>query len=171
MGLSCEWVNGLPEKVGCNFFAVKAITFRPVVRIVVRSEEFIDPRKMNGKVLVDPFLLRSMVPVMIPGHDQKLFEPFRIGTKIAMSPRRVKRNENQIRQNNRLRKSEHERNEDKSAHQRVVYKVGAGAGDPIERLRRVVNGMKTPKKRHFVQSQMNEILRHVCHHNGQEKLQ
>src|SRR5215470_4989275 len=125
MGLSCKWVNGLPEKVRGNFFAVQTITFRPAVRIVVRSEESIDPRKMNGKVLVDPFLLRSMVPVMVPGHHQKLFEPFRIGTKIAVSPGGVKRNENQIRQNDRLRKSKHERDEDESAHQRVVYKVGA----------------------------------------------
>ena len=78
---------------------------------------------MNGKVLIDPLFLRSMVPMMISGHNQILFEPFRTRTEIAMRPRSVKGYKNQIRQNDRLRKSKHERNEDKSAHKRVVDKV------------------------------------------------
>src|SRR5258708_1033810 len=35
----------------------------------------------------------------------------------------------------------------------------------------MVNGMKTPEKRHFVQSQMNEIFSNVGNHNSQKKLQ
>src|SRR4029077_11485174 len=99
---------------------------------------------MDSKVLVDSLFLRSMVPVMISGHDQELFQPFRIGTEIAVSPGSVKGHKNQIRQYDRLRKSQHEGNKDKSAHQGVVHKVGARARDPVKRLRRVVNGMKTP---------------------------
>jgi len=64
------------------------------------------------------------VPMVISGHNQKLFEPFGIGTEIAMSPGSVKGNKNQIRQDDRLRKSKHERGKDKSAHKCVVYKVG-----------------------------------------------
>ena len=121
----CKWFDRLPQKARRNFFAVQAVTFRPLIRIVVSSKQFIDPRKMNSKVLIDPLFLRGMVPMMISGHHQKLFEPFRIGTEIAMSPGRVKGDKNQIRQDDRLRKSKHERNKDKSAHQCVVYKVGA----------------------------------------------
>jgi len=35
----------------------------------------------------------------------------------------------------------------------------------------MVNGMKTPKKRDFMQSQMDKIFSNVRNHNGQEKLQ
>jgi hypothetical protein len=64
-----------------------------------------------------------MVPMMISGHDQILFEPFRIVTEIAMSPGSVKGNKDQIRQDDRLLKSKHERSEDKSADKCVVDKV------------------------------------------------
>src|SRR5216684_1347886 len=108
-----------------NFFAIQTITFRPLIRIVVSSKNFINPRKMNSKVLIDALFLRSMVPMMISGHNQKLFEPFSIGTEIAMSPGSVEGDKNQIRQDDRLRKSKHERSKDKSAHKCVVYKVRA----------------------------------------------
>ena len=91
---------------------------------VIRSEHLIDPRKMDGEILVDAFFLRSMVPVVVSGHDQKFFEPFRIRTKIAMRPSRVKRNEDQVREDDRLRKSKHEWDENKTAHERVVHEVG-----------------------------------------------
>jgi len=42
----------LPPEAGRDFFAVQAITFRPFVRIVIRSEDPIDPRKVDGKVLM-----------------------------------------------------------------------------------------------------------------------
>src|ERR1700730_9860874 len=126
---------------------------------------------MNSKVLIDGLFLRGMVPMMISGHNQKLFEPFGIGTEIAMSPSSVKGDKNQIRQDDRLRKSEHERNQDKSSHEGVVYKVGARPRDPVKRLRRMVNGMKTPEERHFVQSQVNEIFSDVRNQNSKEKLQ
>ena len=80
---------------------------------------------MDGKILVDALFLRSMVPMMISGHHQELFDPFDVGTEIAMSPGSVQGHKNQIHQDNRLRKSEHERREDKSADQRVVDKVRA----------------------------------------------
>src|SRR5882757_10720030 len=96
---------------------------RPFSGIVVSSKKLINPRKMNSKVLVDALFLRSMVPMMISGHDQKLFEPFGIGTEITMSPSRVNGDKNQIRHDDRLRKPKHERSKDKSAHQGVVYKV------------------------------------------------
>ena len=99
--------------------------FRPFIRIVVSSKKSIDPRKMDRKVLVDALFLRSMVPMMISGHNQILFQPFCVGTEIAMSPGGVKGDENQIRQDDRLRKSKHERNKDKSAHECVVHEVGA----------------------------------------------
>src|SRR5882672_4650029 len=35
----------------------------------------------------------------------------------------------------------------------------------------MVNGVKSPQKRNFVQSQMNEVFGKVRDHNGQEKLQ
>jgi len=82
--------------------------------------------------------------MVISGHDQISFEPLRVGAEVAMSPGGVKGDENQIRQNDRLRKSEHDGNEDKSAHQCVVYKIGARARDPIQCLRLMMNGMKTP---------------------------
>ena len=57
---------------------------------------------MDCEILVDGFFLRSMVPMMESGHDQKLFEPFGVGTEIAMSPGSVKSDENQIGQDDRL---------------------------------------------------------------------
>src|SRR5579859_3154463 len=120
-----KWFNRLPHKARGYFLAVQAVTFRPLIWIVVSSEKFIDPRKMNGKVFIDALFLRSMVPVMISGHDQKLFQPFGIRAEIAMGPGSVQGNKNQIRQDDRLRKSKHHGNKDKSAHQRVVHKVGA----------------------------------------------
>src|SRR5580700_385401 len=139
-----EWLNSLPEKALRNFLAVQAVTFRPLLGIVVSPKKLIDPRKMNGEVLIDTLLLRSMVPMVVSGHNQKLFNPLCVGTEIAMSPGSVKGHKNQIRQDDRLRKSKHERNKDKSAHESVVYEVGARAGDPIQRLRRMVDCVKTP---------------------------
>src|SRR5260221_9618031 len=81
---------------------------RPFIGIVVSSKKFINPRKMNSKVLVDALFLRSMVPMMISGHNQKLFEPFRVGTEIAMNPSGVKSDKDQIHQDDRLRKSKRE---------------------------------------------------------------
>src|SRR6202035_255760 len=99
--------------------------FRPFTGIVVSPKKFIDPRKMNGKVLIDALFLRSMVPMMVSGHNQVLFNPFRTGAEIAMCPGSVKGNKNQIRKDDRLRKSKHEGNKDKSAHKRIVHKMGA----------------------------------------------
>ena len=115
----------MPKKVRRNFFAVQPVVDRPGIREVVCSKNFIDPRKMNRKVLVDAFFLRSMVPMMVPGHDQEPFEPFRVGTEIAMNPSGVKSDKDQIRKGDRFRKSKHEGNKDKSADQRVVHEVGA----------------------------------------------
>src|SRR5438876_217625 len=69
----CKRFNRLPEEVRRNFFAVQAVTFRPHIGIVVRSKNSIDPRKMNGEVVIDALFLRSVVPMMISGHNQKLF--------------------------------------------------------------------------------------------------
>src|SRR5579859_3922314 len=121
----CKRFNRLPQKARRYFLAVQAVLLRPLIRIVVSSKKFIDPRKMNGKVLVDALFLRSMVPVMISGHDQKFFQPFGIGAEIAMGPGCVQGNKNQIRQDDRLRKPKHHRNKNKAAYQRVVHKVGA----------------------------------------------
>ena len=63
--------------------------------------------------------------MMVSGHDEKLFEPFRIGAEITMCPGSVQGDKNQIREDDRLRESEHEREQDKSADKRVVDKVGA----------------------------------------------
>src|SRR5580658_8806106 len=120
-----EWLNSLPEKALRNFLAVQTVTFRPLIRIVVGPKKFIDPRKMNGEVFIDALFLRSVVPMMVSGHDQKLLNPFCVGTEIAVSPGSVQGDKNQICQDDRLRKSKHERNEDKSAHECVVHKVGA----------------------------------------------
>src|SRR4029077_3194444 len=123
--LSHKRFNRLANKVRGNLFAGQAILFRPFFRKVVSPKKFINPRKMNSKVPVDALFLRRVVPMMISGHNQKLFEPFRVGTEIAVSPGGVKSNKNQIRQDDRLRKSKHERSKDKTAHKCVVYKVGA----------------------------------------------
>ena len=80
---------------------------------------------MNSEVLVDALFLRSVVPMMVSGHNQELVDPFDIGTEIAVSPSSVKGNKNQICQDDGLRKSKHERGEDKSAHKCVIDKVGA----------------------------------------------
>src|SRR5262249_54640760 len=125
---------------------------------------------MNREVFVDGLFLRSVVPMMVSGHDQELFDPFGIGAEITMRPGGVKGDKDQIPQDDGLRKSEHEGSKNKSAHKRVVHKVGARARNPIQRLRRMMNGMKAPQKRHFVQSQMNEIFSDVRNHDGQEKL-
>ena len=126
---------------------------------------------MDGEVLVDSFLLRGVMPMMKSGHDQNFFEPFRIGREIAVSPSGVKGDKHQIPQDDRLRKSKHERSEDKSADKRVVDKVRAGTRDPIQRFRRMVNSVEAPQKRYFVQSQVNKIFRNVRNHDSQEKLQ
>ena len=106
-------------------FAGQAINFRPSLGIIVSSKNFIDPREMDSKVFVDGLFLRSMVPMMISGHNQILFEPFGIGTEIAVSPGSLKGNKNQIRQDDRLGETKHELSKDKSAHKCVVHKVGA----------------------------------------------
>ena len=49
----CEGFNRLPEKAGRNFFAVQAVMLRPFLGVVISSKNFIDPRKMNGEILVD----------------------------------------------------------------------------------------------------------------------
>ena len=90
---------------------------------VVSSEDLIDPRKVNGEVLVDAFFLRRVMPVMVPWHDDKLFQPIGVGSEVAVSPGGVKRDENQICHQDRLRESKHKRSEDKSAHESVVDEV------------------------------------------------
>src|SRR5207302_6658826 len=107
-----KWFNRLPDEATRNFLAVQAVTFRPLIGIVVSSKKLINPRKVNSKVLIDALFLGGMVPMMVSGHHQELFEPFGIGTEIAMSPGSVKGNKDQIRKDDRLRKSKHERNEE-----------------------------------------------------------
>ena len=80
---------------------------------------------MDGEVLVDAFFLRSMVPMMISRHYQELLNPFRISTEIAVRPCRVKGDKNQVGQDDRLRKSKHERGKDKPANQCVIHEVRA----------------------------------------------
>ena len=63
--------------------------------------------------------------MMISGHHQKLFEPFRVGTEIAMRPGSVKGYKNQICQDDRLRKPKHKRNQNKSPDKCVIDKVRA----------------------------------------------
>ena len=116
MFFSYKWFDRLPKKVRRNFFAGQAVSFRPFLRKVISPKYFINPREMNREVPVDGLLLGGMVPMMISGHDQKLFEPFGVRAEIAMSPSSVKGDKNQIRQDDRLRKSKHERNKDKSTH-------------------------------------------------------
>ena len=115
--------NRLSQEAGRNLFAIQTITFGPFVRIIVGSENFIDPRKVDRKVLVDPFFLGCVVPMMISRHHQIPLDPLRIRTKIAMSPRSVEGHKDQIGEDDRLRKSKHERDEDKSAYQCVIDKV------------------------------------------------
>src|SRR5580693_6022396 len=98
-------LNRLSKETRRNFLAIQTVTFRPLVRIVVSPEKLINPGKMNGEVLIDALFLRSMVPMMVSGHDQKLFDPFCIGTKIAMSPGSMKGHKDQVCQDNGLRKS------------------------------------------------------------------
>ena len=73
----------------------------------MRPKDFINPRKMNRKILVDGLFLRSVVPMMISGHNQELFEPFGIGAEVAMGPSSVEGDKNQIGQDDRLRKPQH----------------------------------------------------------------
>ncbi len=120
-----EWSDRLPPEAGRDSLSPEAINFWPFVGIVIGSEDSIDPGKVDGKVLIDTFVLRSMVPMMISGHNQIPFEPFRIRTEIAVNPGRVKGDENQVDENDWLRKSKHKRSENKSAHQCVVDEVGA----------------------------------------------
>ena len=108
--------------------------------------------------------------VMISRHNHVLFEPFDAWSEIAVRPSGVKGNENQVRHDDRLRKSKHQRSDDECAHQCVVDKVGARSRDPIQRFRRMVNGMKTPQERYLVKSQMNKIFSNVGNHHRQEKL-
>src|SRR5262249_11342976 len=134
----------LSQEAGRNLFAIEAVSLRPVIGIVVSAKKPVDPGEMDGKVFVDTLFLGGVVPMTISGHNQKFFDPFSIGTEIAMRPGGVKSDENQIGQDDRLGKTEHERSEDKSANQGNVHEMGARAGDPIQRLGRMMNGMKTP---------------------------
>ena len=84
----------LPPKTWRQFLAAQAVLFRPLIRVVVRSKNLVDPWKVDREVLIDTLFLRSMVPVMVSGHDQELFEPFRIRTEIAVSPGSVKGDKN-----------------------------------------------------------------------------
>src|SRR5438270_4980546 len=78
--------NCLTEKARRNLLAVQAVALRPVIRIVVRSKKLIDPRKVDGKVLINALFLRGMVPMMISGHDEEFFQPFRTEAEIAVGP-------------------------------------------------------------------------------------
>ena len=116
-------LNRLPPKAGRDLFTVQAVLFRPMVRVIIRSEDFVDPRKVDSKILVDPLFLGRVVPMMISGHHEILFEPFNVRAEIAVRPGRVEGHKNQVRENDRLRKSEHERDEDEAADQGVIDKV------------------------------------------------
>ena len=96
-----------------------------MVRVVIRSEDLVDPRKVDSKVLVDPLFLGRVVPMMISGHHEILLKPFNVRTEIAMRPGRVEGHKNQVRENDRLRKSEHERDENEAADKRVIDEVRA----------------------------------------------
>jgi len=79
-----------PRKLGEISSPRQAVIFRPFPRESSKSQKFYQSMKMDCEILVDGFFLRSMVPMMESGHDQKFFEPFGVGTEIAMSPGSVK---------------------------------------------------------------------------------
>ena len=49
--------------------------------------------------------------------------------------------------------------EHEAAHEEVVDEVRARAGDPVERLRGMVDGMEAPQPRHLVQGAMDRSTR------------
>src|ERR1700722_7565781 len=74
--------DGLPQKAGRDLFAVEAISFRPFLGKIIRSEKFIDPGKVDGEIFVDALFLRSGVPVIVSRNQKKIFDPFRVGAEV-----------------------------------------------------------------------------------------
>jgi len=140
----CKWFNCLPDKAGCNLLSVQAITSRPFIGVVIGSEDPVDPRKVDSEIFVQAFFLRSMVPVMVSRSHQTPREPARARCEIAVRPCSLKCHKNQIHQNDRLGKSNHERRKDTRAHDYVFKEVTARSREPVERRGRMVNGVKTP---------------------------
>jgi hypothetical protein len=55
----------LHDKTGWNLLSLQAITFRPFIGVVTGSEDLVDPRKMDGEILVEAFFLRGEQPFMV----------------------------------------------------------------------------------------------------------
>ena len=80
---------------------------------------------MDSKVLVDALFLRSVMPMMISGHNQELLQPFCVGTEVAMCPGRVKSDKDQIGEDDALRKAQHQGSENETSDKCVIHEVGA----------------------------------------------
>ena len=140
----CKGFNCLPDEAGRDLFSVQAIEFRPFIGKIIGSEDLVDPGKMNSEVFIEALFLGSVVPVVVSGRYQTSREPSRARCEIAVSPRSLKCHKNQIRQNDGLRKGNHQRGNDTCAHDDVFEEVTARTREPVKRRGGMVNGMKTP---------------------------
>src|SRR5262249_54019890 len=96
--LPLERKKELSPEARRDVLVVQAVAFRPLVLgKIVGSEQPVDPRKVDGKVLVDRLALRRVMPVMVSRLDQERFQPFNRRPEIAVRPGRMKRHEQQVR--------------------------------------------------------------------------
>src|SRR5262249_59498956 len=89
-------MEGLPPEAARYVLVGQAVGVRPLVLgKVVGAEDPVDPRKVDGEVLVDGLFLRRVVPVMEPRQDQERLQPLDGRAAIAVRPRGAEGNEKQ----------------------------------------------------------------------------
>src|SRR6185437_13359389 len=71
-----ERIEGLPPEARRYRLVVQPVGVRPpVLGVIVSAEQLVDPREVDGEVLVDRLFLRRVMPVMEPREDQVGFQP------------------------------------------------------------------------------------------------
>src|SRR5258707_890230 len=67
-----ERIEGLAPEAGWYWLVVQAVGVRPpVLRAVVRAEQPVDPREVDGEVLVDRLFLRRVMAAVGFQEDQR----------------------------------------------------------------------------------------------------
>jgi hypothetical protein len=107
----------------------------------------IQERKKASEILIQPFIRCGVVPSMKNWAHDQVTQQTKAPRKIRVSQHHVERKKHEVRSEENYRESqEHQWNGLSEARQDVIDRMHPNRRKPIELLRRMVDGMKAPKR-------------------------
>ena len=129
---------------------------------VVRAEQPVEHRQVDGEVLVHRLRLRRVVPVVELRRGQQPAQRPELEPHVGVDEGRLDADERHVGEQRPLREPEDvDRDVGQAARHRHVHQVQPRAGQPVHRLRRVVDGVEAPERGHAVERAVDPVLGEV----------